>query len=137
MPYAHKTKVPVTQSRAEIERLLERYGASEFGFATSQLGAHGRAQIGCKMRDRMLRFTVEIPADAKNPEQEARRRWRALALVIKAKLEAVASGIVGFEDEFLARMVVPGDGRTLGEIYGPQLEELYKTKRLPSLLAKA
>jgi hypothetical protein len=136
MPYASKTKVPVGQSRLEIERILVRYGATEFGFISATAG--GKAQVGCRLRDRMLRFQVEIPADVKNPEQEARRRWRALALVLKAKLEAVESGIAGFDEEFLARIVVPGDGRTLAEIYGPQLDELYRTKKMPNLLpAKA
>lgn len=45
-------------------------------------------------------------------EKATRQRWRALALVIKAKLEAVASGITEFEQEFLAHIVLP-DGRTV------------------------
>jgi hypothetical protein len=39
-------------------------------------------------------------------EQAVRQRWRALVLVIKAKLEAVESGITSFEDEFLAHTVL-------------------------------
>jgi hypothetical protein len=40
-------------------------------------------------------------------EQACRQRWRALALVVKAKLEAVQSGIATFEDEFLAYTMLP------------------------------
>jgi hypothetical protein len=35
------------------------------------------------------------------------RRWRALLLMIKAKVEAVESGVVTFEDEWLAHFVLP------------------------------
>jgi hypothetical protein len=48
-------------------------------------------------------------------EQVTRQRWRALALVIKAKLEAVTSGISTFEAEFLANTMLP-DGRTVGDV---------------------
>ena len=34
-------------------------------------------------------------------EQACRQRWRALALVIKAKLEAIDAEISTFEEEFL------------------------------------
>jgi hypothetical protein len=62
-----------------------------------------------------------------------RQRWRALALVIKAKLEAVEAGITIFEEEFLAHIVLP-DGRTAGEYMVPQIEESYRTKQMPPLL---
>ncbi|HWF01594.1 MAG TPA: hypothetical protein VG248_17460 [Caulobacteraceae bacterium] len=55
-------------------------------------------------------------------EQACRQKWRALALVIKAKLEAVSAGITTVEDEFLAQTMM-GDGRTVGEVVQPQLEE--------------
>ncbi len=45
-------------------------------------------------------------------DQACRQRWRALALLVKAKLEAVESGIVSFEEEFLAHVVLP-DGSTV------------------------
>lgn len=42
---------------------------------------------------------------------EHRRRWRALLLGIKAKLEYVQSGIATFDEEFLAHIVI--DDRTV------------------------
>ena len=55
-----------------------------------------------------MRFTLALPAS----EQGKRSRWRALYLVVKAKLEAVSSGIVSMEDEFLAQTVM-NDGETV------------------------
>ena len=37
--YAETTKVPVDRSRAEIERVLERYGCSRFGIMNETDGS--------------------------------------------------------------------------------------------------
>ena len=50
-----------------------------------------------------------------------RQRWRALALCIKAKLEAVECGITSFEEEFLAHVVMP-NGQTFGKLALAQIE---------------
>ncbi len=67
-------------------------------------------------------------------EQACRQAWRALALVVKAKLEAIEAGIASFEDEFLAYTVLPG-GTTVGEQVAPAIEEAYTTGRVQPLLA--
>jgi hypothetical protein len=66
-------------------------------------------------------------------EQAVRQRWRALALVIKAKLEAVEAGITVFEEEFLAHIVLPNGG-TVGQFMLPQVETAYATGQMPPLL---
>ena len=66
-------------------------------------------------------------------EQACRSRWRALYLIIKAKLEAVESGISTIEREFFYDVVLP-DGRTIGEFMAPQLETVYETGQMPTLL---
>lgn len=67
-------------------------------------------------------------------DQACRQRWRALALAIKAKLEAVECGITTFEEEFLAHIVIPGQhGKTLGQIMLGQIDEAYKTGSAPRL----
>ena len=66
-------------------------------------------------------------------EQAVRQRWQALALVIKAKLEAVESGIAVFEDEFMANIVLPG-GRLVSEEVRPRIAAAYETGRVTSLL---
>src|SRR4051812_22118816 len=55
-------------------------------------------------------------------EQAVRQRWRALNLVIKAKLEAVEAGIVDFDTEFLGQIVLP-TGATVAETVIPRMQE--------------
>jgi hypothetical protein len=62
-----------------------------------------------------------------------RQRWRALALVIKAKLEAVEAGISSVEDEFLSFIMLP-NGSTVGEWVQPQIERVYESGSMPALL---
>lgn len=150
--YAEHTSVSVERSRAEIDRLLTRYGAEESAMAQRP----DRAAVQFKMHDRYVRFTLPLPnrddaafthredqwgrVKAVTPEkalaaweQACRQRWRALALVIKAKLEAVETGITTFEDEFMAHIVLP-DGMTVGERVRPGIAAAYAGAPLPSLL---
>lgn len=148
--FAENTSVSPEKSRMEIELLLRRYGATEFGHAWS---SSGRAMIQFRASSRLIRFELEIPspsdpafkpkhrtwarsmseATAARHEAEVRRRWRALALVIKAKLEAVSTGITTFESEFLAHVVMP-DGRTISEHITPAIAAAYETGRVRGLL---
>lgn len=145
--YAKDTSVSVANSKAEIERIVERYGAGQFmsGWTAD------RAMIAFSMEGRQVRFVLPMPdrdekrfthhskglrtpdAALKQWEQACRQRWRALALVIKAKLEAVESGISIFEDEFMANIVLPG-GRTVSEEVRPKIAEAYETGKMPPLL---
>src|SRR3954447_16955867 len=151
MAYAENTTVSPEKSRAEIERILSRYGASAFGY-----GWEGRnAVIMFRASDRHVKFALtmpdpesfrNIPAGQRGAygrrtdkqvqeryDQAVRQRWRALALVVKAKLESVATGITSFEEEFLAHIVLP-DGSTVGAWARPQLEEVYATGSMPTIL---
>ena len=65
-------------------------------------------------------------------EQATRQRWRALALVIKAKLEAIESGISTLEDEFMAWIVTP-DGKQIRDHVLAYLDD-YKKGHVPKLL---
>ena len=149
--YAQNTSVSSEKSRAEIERTLRRYGATGFGYAWEDEGA--RAMVGFVLRGRRVRFMLPMPdpksveftrtptgkarapdAAAKEWEQAGKQRWRALALMIKAKLEAVESGIVTLEDEFLAHLVLP-NGQTVGERIGPEyIKAIESGGSPPSLL---
>ncbi|MCH9649541.1 MAG: hypothetical protein K0U98_14980 [Deltaproteobacteria bacterium] len=147
--YAQQTSVSADRSRAEIEVVLRRYGAT--GFMYGWEGA--RVQVGFKAGGRMIRFELEMPdredrefthtptkgrprtpvqAD-KAWEQATRQRWRALLLVIKAKLEAVAAGISTFEEEFLPWVVLPG-GATVGDHVLPMVEQAYLSGSVPRLM---
>ena len=123
--YAAKTTVPVSRTRDEIERVLTRYGADAFGYGWDD----GRAVLSFRAQGRYIRFSMDVVGTP----QEERQRWRALLLVMKAKLEAVESGITSFENEFLAHVVLP-DNRTVGQWLGPELEAAYLHGEMPKQL---
>jgi hypothetical protein len=147
--YAADTSVPVEKSRGEIEAILRRYKADAFGYATNAAGA----MIYFHLVGRRIKFVLPMPdpssrefthtpakglprsaAEAEKAwEQACRQRWRALALVIKAKLEAVTAGITTIEDEFLAHTVLP-DGSTVGEAMHPRIAQAYSDGQMPPLL---
>lgn len=145
--YASTTTVSSAKSKAEIEAIVERYGASQFVSGWSA----DHAIVGFTMMDRQVKFVLTMPDKnrrefthhSKGPrtaeaalaqwEQACRSRWRALLLVIKAKLEAVESGISAFEDEFMANIVLP-DGQLVGQFMRPQIAHAYETREMPALL---
>jgi hypothetical protein len=150
--YAEHTEVSTEKTRMDLERVLMRYGAERFAYASEPT----RALVMFEANGRRIRFVIPTPrADDERfthyrrskwgpripradnvarqlHEQAGRQVWRALLLVVKAKLEAVAAGITTFEDEFLAHTVLP-DGRTFGEWAGPQIDEIGKRGMPPML----
>lgn len=131
MRYARRTEVPVSRSRQQIEAIVVDYGADQYGTALDSEGE--RAMIQFRIASWLVRFILPL-ADC--TEQQQRQRWRALLLVIKAKLEAVESGIATIEEEFLAHVVTPG-GETFGQWAVPQIREMRKTGQLPSSIMTA
>lgn len=131
MAYAEKTTVPVSKSRIEIEELIRKHGAGQFisGYSGEKV------MIGFTASDRQVRFVVEIPKTSTDKQQEQieRQRWRALLLVIKAKFEAIESGVSCFDDEFMAHIVLP-NGQTISEVMVPQIVQAYETRQMPALL---
>lgn len=133
MTYANETKVPVQQTRQEIERVLNRYGATGFAYGSQP----GRAMIMFETMDRRIRFVLPLVPPATLNEKQAsqfeRSRWRGLLLSIKAKLEAVESGIETFDEAFLSHVVMP-NGKTMAEHLIPYLEDGYSRGKMPPLL---
>lgn len=144
--YAAKTTVSPERSRAELETVLKRYGATAFAYGYEE----HRAVVTFKAAERFVRFEIAVPqledfrvgpgyrsrssTQQHNARDQAERQiWRALVLVVKAKLEAVESGIVSFEEEFMAHLVLP-DGSTVGQWMEPQIAEVYETGEMPALL---
>jgi hypothetical protein len=146
--YAAGTEVPADRSISEIRRTLRRYGATSFAFGEDEHGA----VIGFAAHGRKVRFVLPMP----DPHDEAftltptrkrrtdtaaealyeaavRQVYRVFALVIKAKLEAVESGLVEFQAEFLAHLVLPG-GQTVGDVVGGKVDEAYATGQVPELM---
>lgn len=147
MQYAAGTAVDADRSKMEIERTLRKYGAEQFVSGWTA----GQVVIGFRLKNRNVRFNLPIPArdafkvttggrrrgsEAAVDEawaQALRQRWRALALVIKAKLEAVESEITTFEEEFLAHIVLPG-GKTVYEETRETIKIQYESGKVGGLL---
>jgi hypothetical protein len=132
--YAKKTTVDAIKTRMEIEQtVVKRYGADQFGHAQAQ----DRALIQFRIKGLLVRFLLPLVGQYRDgkphaplTEQEVRQRWRALLLVIKAKLEAVETGIETIEHAFLAEIVLP-DGKTMGEWAAPQIRTMIEGGQMP------
>lgn len=120
--YAEDTSVPVERTRAEIEKLVRTQG-DQFMSGWEA----GRAVVQFRRTGRMYRMTLPLPKDttSRTYAQTERSRWRALLLSIKAKFTAVEAGIIVFEQEFLAHVILP-DGRTVGEHAANSIDNAYK-----------
>lgn len=145
--FAQQTKVGVEKSRSEIEALLRQHGAKDLAMAYADNA--DRAMIGFRWKARNFKIVLPLPSQAPttpggrpshNPEaartQEIKRRWRALLLVIKAKLEAIEIGISTFEDEFLAYTMLPGN-QTVSEVVQPRVAAILKGETQPLLPGKS
>jgi hypothetical protein len=147
--FASETTVSSDRSQQEIQRTLQRYGATQFAYGWNQSGAQVEFVIG----NRQVRFYLPLPdPNAKEfthtpgkgfrrtpekqreaYEQAIRQRWRALNLVIKAKLEAVEANITSFDEEFLAHIVLP-NGMTMGRRIVPEMAQILDGAEMPQLM---
>lgn len=140
--YASGTDVSISRSIQELEKLVGKHGATGFGYGRDD--NEQRTRVMFRIADRMVRFDVHTPdwqeftrtptglrrsqaAAEKLAGDEEKRRWRALVLVIKALLVAIADGVITLSDAFLPYTLLPGDGRTFGEWAEPQLDMAYAT----------
>ena len=133
MPYAQKTKVPIDKTRLDIERLVRKYGAK--AFSSSWLDAPtpkqlGKARVEFICQERHIRLTVEVPQN----EQTARGKWRVLLLMVKAKLVAVDSKVVTFEEAFFADIVMPETNKTVWETARESVRLSYEKRKDQPLL---
>lgn len=135
--YAQNTTVSSDRSLSEIKSTLMRYGADQFAVMESR----DRASIAFVYEGRQVRFDLPLPSRdstefTRTPtgktrtasaaqdawEKAGRQRWRALTLVVKAKLEAVESGISTFDREFFSNLVLPG-GASVFDTVAPAIEQ--------------
>lgn len=149
--YAENTTVTVERSQAEIQGLIQRYGARKYASGYDE--DTRLAVIQFEMTGRRVMFRLHLPdidddrfaldgrgrersqtAWANAYDQECRRLWRSLLLVIKAKLESVESGVESFEEAFLPQIVIPGTGQTYGQFAVPQIAAVYEHGELPPML---
>lgn len=142
MSYASGTTVSEEKSRAEIEQTIRKHCGRDAAFsygtmpgkAAIQFSAHGRNvkfELPLPTRDEAAEKARDGRAPGRKPtptqieawlDQEYRRRWRCMLLIIKAKFEAVEIKLElaeteeershVFAQEFLACIVGNG-GQTL------------------------
>lgn len=130
--YAARTQVPIERSRSEIEGLFKKYGADDFAYSQQA----GNFILVFKLHDRVVRFTLERATSSGTRRgdeiaaQENRSRWRALVLILKAKLEAVHSGILTMDEEFLPYTQM-ADGRTVAEWAVTELRPALEAGNMP------
>lgn len=155
--YAAGTKTPIFKTESEIKTALRKYGAENFAIGETL----NRAQVAFEINDSRIIIRMPLPpkdapeftrtvravgnrgatrkevdrnADtaANMWEQACRAKWRALLLCIKAKLEAVASGVETVEQAFCAHIVMP-TGETVDEWRQRHAGELSAGKMPPLL----
>ena len=127
MAYAEKTEVPFERSVGEIMALLRAAGADRIG----QMEERTSFTLQFTLSERTIRFRIVFPTSAElkaltGPRQDAQRvgeqwrrqRGRALMLVIKAKLESIASRVETFEEAFLANVVMADDTTVYERVAG-------------------
>lgn len=129
------SRIPVEKSRIQIQELLTKYGADKFGYLHDT--ATNVTQVQFRARDRLVRFTLELPKKEEFQEQvkcnkgsralpdemvkaryerALRARWRAIVTAVRSKLALIEYNISSFEDAFLAETVDPETGKTVGEL---------------------
>jgi hypothetical protein len=144
--YAENTSVTIPASKIAIEELLNKHGAS----AVASISRADAAEILFEMAGLRIRFRISMPdfnddefrytdtrRDRRTPpaqrkvwEQACRQRWRALHLMIRAKLEAIESGLTSLESEFLNNIMLPS-GETVGDVVKPGIASAYATGEMP------
>lgn len=120
--YAEGTTVSVDRSRAELRRILVNHGVLRLAWASEPAGDIIQFEYGGQLfRLRVAYPTAGDLATTRRPrnlraalEAEWRRRWRAIVLLIKAKLEFADGETTSLFRELLPYAVLT-DGRTLEE----------------------
>lgn len=129
--YAEGTAVTVDRSRGELTGLLTTHGCQRMAWGTEPAGDTLQFELGGQAykffiaRPTMADVKAQYAEDGRDwtrvydqqakVDGEWRRRWRAHVLLLKAKLEFVASGDTTLEREFMPNLVVAGGRTTLGE----------------------
>lgn len=145
MTFAHTTKVPVSRSRGEIERLLRswecdgiqwtddfRDGVTSLRFRWEFEGVDYRARMTIRIpsweqlhtdKERKAHTQVNESTLQHRRDQRWRSLHRVLLLTIKANLNAVEAGLMTAVEAFLPHL--EGDnGMTVAELAIPRLRML-------------
>lgn len=112
--FAQDTEVTESKSRYEIESNLEKYGVDEYACKKTAT----ESTVWFKKDGVAFMVTIAVSPDAK----ENRRRWRSLALLVKANLVAIDDNIVTFREAFMP-YIVTNDGRSLYKVLSPKIDQ--------------
>ena len=127
--YVRGASVTASASQDEIRSMLAGSGATGVRCTWED----GRAAIAFSSGACRFRIALALPRGAGDPlqppssighgaktaQEGARQRWRALSQLIRAKLDAVAAGIVTFDQEFQGyALASPGDAPSRGAAGG-------------------
>lgn len=127
--FAEDTKVPVGRTQEQLKARLRKAGADQVAVYESDASS----AIAFRIAGGMYRITVPTDPRVKNPDQDQRRAWRLLALLITGKLEAIQDGATTVEREFLADRLLQ-DGRTVSDWIVPQIEQAQAEGHMPNQL---
>ena len=136
-PY-QDTEVNWLKSQGEIGALLEKYGIKDFQFSSISTQRVLVLQFvhPTKGKDGV---TVQVPVRITIPNVRGDNRnqmFRLLFYWLKSKFEALNFGLVEFEEEFFAHLVVPdgyGNTTTIYRRLAPQYMEGLASGRVPEL----
>lgn len=132
--YAARTEVPTSRSQDQVKAELRRVGADQIGVMESSTQAY----VVFLVRDIRYRITTAPfkPARGQDVAQEQRRQWRAILLLVKAKVVSIMEGISTVEREFLADAVMP-DGSVWADHAPRMIAAAYKEGGPPRLMLEA
>ena len=153
--YAKTTTVSEGRSKAELEAILDRFGADEFAYGTSK--ARRCIMVGFKYNERHYRITVPMPSRddddirltptegwvrseaqiEKVLATEKKRKWRVLCAYIKALVVGVEENVLTWEEALLPYHLM-NSGKTVAEEMLPRIAKAIKagvldTKLLPDV----
>jgi hypothetical protein len=118
------TRVPVPQSRREIEGLLEKRGVRDYRVTTS--GALFALDFNWPLKDRrgQVRAILGVRLVSPWPDDDKQRRRMARVLYwhLKSKLETVEAGLLSFEEEFLPHLTLGRAGPRVWDDAKPAIE---------------
>ena len=130
-PY-EDTSVSTSRSKEQIARALRSAGARgvqfdeewneqssvcRVRFAWPHAGENGHVSV-------VRLEATTLPADGRvSVEQRERQAWRGLAWYLESNLKAATFGLIPFEAIFLAHFETGDQGRTIGQVLIPRLEQ--------------
>ena len=140
------TGVHWSRSQSEIQKLLEKYGISETRFTT--LNYETLAKAGFDTEKDSIALMIEffkitklangvggkvpikiIIPNIPNDEKYKNQAYRIILWYLKTKFEAVETGLIEFEQEFMAHISL-GKGGGVGTMW-----QIFKDKMLPAIMS--